>query len=199
MNPKYPPTAVKGMAMPTIMITADITISGHDAMHCRNGILLVRMTWIISVCVSAVAPEEMNGTIAPDTFLAPLTIDEKNDSIGACANQSRERCSDKGFLSISMADYLELLDASASQVRADKIGYIPSEVAPIGPSGRIAISDRPRAALRLIAQRAKTNQPRAEQSAALGPPARRQPTRPDQTRPDSRLTPGGIAIDSPTG
>ena len=55
--------------------------------------------------------------------MGPLTIDEKNDSIGACANQTRERCSDKGFLSMPIADYLELLDASARQIRADKTGY----------------------------------------------------------------------------
>ena len=66
-----------------------------------------------------------------DSFLSPLTIDEKNDPIGACANQSRERCSDKGFLSMSIEDYLELLDASARQVRSDKAGFTPSEVPPI--------------------------------------------------------------------
>ena len=66
-----------------------------------------------------------------DSFMAPLTIDEKNDSIGACANHTRERCSNKGFLSMPLADYLELLDASARQVRADKTGYTPADVAPI--------------------------------------------------------------------
>ncbi len=66
-----------------------------------------------------------------DTFLSPLTIDEKNDSIGACANQSKQRCSDKGFLSLSAMDYLELLDASSRMVRPDKKGYTPSDVAPI--------------------------------------------------------------------
>ena len=66
-----------------------------------------------------------------DSFLAPLTIDEKNDPMGACANRSRERCSDKGFLSMSIGDYLELLDASARQIREDKAGYTPSEVPPI--------------------------------------------------------------------
>ena len=30
-----------------------------------------------------------------------------------------------------LADYLELLDASARQVRADKTGYTPADVAPI--------------------------------------------------------------------
>ena len=51
-----------------------------------------------------------NGTKV-DSFLSPLTIDEKNDALGACANQARQRCSDKGFLSMSTMDYLELLDA----------------------------------------------------------------------------------------
>ena len=66
-----------------------------------------------------------------DSFLSPLTIDEKNDSIGTCANQTRQRCSDKGFLSMSTMDYLDLLDASARMVRSDKAGYTPSEVPPI--------------------------------------------------------------------
>lgn len=65
------------------------------------------------------------------SFLSPLTIDEKNDSVGACSNQTRERCSDKGFLSISTMDYLELLDASARMVRPEKKGYTPSDVPPI--------------------------------------------------------------------
>lgn len=65
------------------------------------------------------------------SFLSPLTIDEKKDSVGACSNQTRERCSDKGFLSISTMDYLELLDASARMVRPEKKGYTPSDVPPI--------------------------------------------------------------------
>jgi hypothetical protein len=68
---------------------------------------------------------------AVDSFLSPLTIDEKNDPIGACANQMRQRCSDKGFLSISTLDYLELLDASSRMVRPDKTGYTPYDVPPI--------------------------------------------------------------------
>jgi len=66
-----------------------------------------------------------------DSFLSPLTINEKNDSIGACANQTRVRCSDKGFLSLSTMDYLELLDASSRMVRPDKTGFTPSDIAPV--------------------------------------------------------------------
>ena len=66
-----------------------------------------------------------------DSYLAPLTIDEKNDPVGMCANQTGERCSDKGFLSMSVVDYLQLLDASARQIREDKTGYTPPETPPI--------------------------------------------------------------------
>ena len=45
--------------------------------------------------------------------------------------KTRERCSDKGFLSMPIADYLDLLDASARQIRADKTGYTLADVAPI--------------------------------------------------------------------
>ncbi len=66
-----------------------------------------------------------------NSFLSPLTIDEKNDSVGTCASQSRQRCSDKGFLSMSTMDYLELLDASSRMIRLDKSGYTPADVPPI--------------------------------------------------------------------
>ena len=66
-----------------------------------------------------------------DSFLSPLTIDEKHDSLGACVNQTGVRCSDKGFLSMPIADYLELLDVSGRMIRADKSGYTPAAVAPI--------------------------------------------------------------------
>ena len=66
-----------------------------------------------------------------DSFMSPLTLDEKNDAVGPCPNQTRQRCSDKGFLSMSLRDYLELLDASARLVRADKSGSTPADVAPI--------------------------------------------------------------------
>jgi hypothetical protein len=72
-----------------------------------------------------------NSSTRVDSFLSPLTIDEKKDPTGACANKTRERCSDKGFVSVSIMDYLELLDVSARIVRPDKSGHTPSDVAPI--------------------------------------------------------------------
>ena len=70
-------------------------------------------------------------SMLPDSFLSPLTIDEKNDPIGPCASQSGRRCSDKGFLSMSTMDYLELLDATARITRDDKAGAMAMDLPPI--------------------------------------------------------------------
>ena len=67
----------------------------------------------------------------PDSFLAPLSIDEKKDALGPCASTTTKRCSDKGFLALSARDYLELLDATARIVRLDKSGATPSDLPPI--------------------------------------------------------------------
>ena len=69
------------------------------------------------------------GKFSQGRYRAVRILDE--ETLLACANQTRERCSDKGFLSMPIADYLELLDASARQIRADKIGYTPADVAPV--------------------------------------------------------------------
>ena len=42
-----------GSQAPTAMMTAVVSVSGQLARLCRNGILFVRMTWMISVCVSS--------------------------------------------------------------------------------------------------------------------------------------------------
>ncbi|GAA5505647.1 hypothetical protein [Novipirellula caenicola] len=68
---------------------------------------------------------------AIDGFLSPLSIDERFDPIGPCVSQSATRCSNKGFLSVSTADYLEMLDWTARQVRPGKRGRTPSGVPPV--------------------------------------------------------------------
>jgi len=59
------------------------------------------------------------------SFLSPLEIDERSDDVGPCASQTGQRCSDKGFLSMSLASYLELLDWTARQFVAVKQGATP--------------------------------------------------------------------------
>jgi len=60
-----------------------------------------------------------------DSLLAPLSIDELRDSIGPVPSKSPSRASDKGYLPMPLASYLELLDFTARQVRGDKRGSTP--------------------------------------------------------------------------
>ena len=57
--------------------------------------------------------------------LSPITIDELRSELGACGHRSGYRASDKGFLQMSVADYLDLLDWTARQIRTDKRGSTP--------------------------------------------------------------------------
>jgi hypothetical protein len=77
------------------------------------------------------ATPSRNASRAPDRFLAPLELDEHGGEPGACANRSGTRCSDKGFLPISVPAYLQLLDWTARQAIPGKRGSTPSDVPPI--------------------------------------------------------------------
>ena len=63
----------------------------------------------------------------PDRFLAPLTIDALCDELGQHASASGYRCSDNGFLNMSVENYLELLDWTARQPVAGKPGVTPAD------------------------------------------------------------------------
>ena len=63
--------------------------------------------------------------IPRDGWLAPMTLNPR--SHGPVAHKQGLRASDKGFLSISLEDYLKLLDWTGRQGRPDKRGKIPAE------------------------------------------------------------------------
>lgn len=64
-----------------------------------------------------------------DDWLSPIADD---DARGAGVRvSSARRASDRGFLPLSLDDYLSLLDWTGRQVRADKRGAIPAELRPI--------------------------------------------------------------------
>ena len=65
------------------------------------------------------------------SWMSPIEIDEQRDPTGPCLDNSSRRASSKGFVSISMARFLELLDWTGRQLRADKVGKIPDHLAPI--------------------------------------------------------------------
>ncbi|TWU03457.1 hypothetical protein Pla100_03840 [Neorhodopirellula pilleata] len=66
-----------------------------------------------------------------DSFLAPLSIDQQSDPVGPCVSSSAFRCSDRGFLAMSLEDYLLLLDWTARQSVDGKRGTTPVCVPPI--------------------------------------------------------------------
>ena len=74
---------------------------------------------------------ERSGRRRKSGWLAPIEINERRDSAGADRDQTGRRASLKGFLSIPLAQYLDLLDWTGRQVRGDKRGAIPKHLAPI--------------------------------------------------------------------
>ena len=66
-----------------------------------------------------------------DAFLAKLSIDERNDSIGSLISKTNQRCSDKGFLALTTSEYFELLDWTARQIVPGKEGRTPESCPPI--------------------------------------------------------------------
>jgi len=63
--------------------------------------------------------------------MSPLEINEKSDPAGADASPCGRRASLKGFLSMPLTKYLELLDWTGRQLRSANRGTIPAELAPI--------------------------------------------------------------------
>jgi REP element-mobilizing transposase RayT len=69
--------------------------------------------------------------LSRDRHLSPLAIDERHDPIGACLSLSGQRASDKGFLPMSEAAYLELLDWTARELKPGKRGQTPANLEPL--------------------------------------------------------------------
>ena len=67
----------------------------------------------------------------PDCFLSPVSVDELRDALGPQPSASQHRCSDKGFASMTTADYLQLLDWTARQIVGGKRGSTPADAPPI--------------------------------------------------------------------
>ena len=53
MNPRTGPSGETGSQTPTAITASVVSVSGQLGRLCRKGILLVRMTWMIRVCVSS--------------------------------------------------------------------------------------------------------------------------------------------------
>lgn len=64
-----------------------------------------------------------------DAWLCPVSADGDPPDVARAA--ASRRASNKGFLSMDLDDYLRILDWTGRQVRRDKRGAIPDELAPI--------------------------------------------------------------------
>ncbi|MEQ8785774.1 MAG: hypothetical protein RIC55_05725 [Pirellulaceae bacterium] len=81
-----------------------------------------------------------------DAWLAPLPLDEGEAPVGPAPSVPGEscvtgkRCSDRGFLPLTLLQYLELLDWTGRQQVPGKRGVIPNETPPI--LARLGIAER---------------------------------------------------------
>ncbi|MFN7731765.1 MAG: hypothetical protein ACK5OB_07675, partial [Pirellula sp.] len=75
------------------------------------------------------AAKRKGAKVPRDAWLSPLTLNPR--AHGHMAHKQGLRASDKGFLDISLENYLELLDWTGRQGRPDKRGKIPDNYQPI--------------------------------------------------------------------
>ena len=64
-------------------------------------------------------------------WMSPIEINECKDPTGPDPSSDRRRASWKGFLSISLSTYLQLVDWTGRQLHRGKVGVIPDHLAPI--------------------------------------------------------------------
>jgi len=66
-----------------------------------------------------------------DAFLAPVSIDERKDALGPHPSRNGRRSSDKGFLTMAEAEYLEILDWLVRDRVAGKRRATPLSAPPV--------------------------------------------------------------------
>lgn len=66
-----------------------------------------------------------------DGFLSPVALEERTGDSGAVPSQTGQRCGDKGFLLITVEDYLLLLDWTARLPVKGKRGKTPEALRPL--------------------------------------------------------------------
>ncbi len=81
--------------------------------------------------VQTASAKKRSSVESPDRFLSPVPLDEHSGEIGAVLNREGVRASNKGFLPMSLTDYLQLLDWTARRVVRGKRGKTPDGVSPI--------------------------------------------------------------------
>jgi hypothetical protein len=104
----------------------------HDEEQATPSVIPEKLKLVTPQAIHAAsAPPTALAAFFADRFLSPITINEQTDPIGPVASTGGFRCSDKGFLPIPVAGYLELLDWTARQFAAGKRGSTPLDAPPI--------------------------------------------------------------------
>lgn len=116
-----PYTSAQQRALELKRQTSSSPTIGSGAAHAPNG-----------------APHSLLRPIAQS--LSPVCLSDEGSGIGPCVHTGGKRASDKGFLQLSTAEYLELLDWTARQLRSDKRGATPASAAPLFE--RLGIDER---------------------------------------------------------
>jgi len=112
---------VCGMYVDLNPVRAGEVRSPEAASHCS-------VSFRVRACLDAKDPKKA-GVPAADGWLAPLTLEK--DQLGDMPCASGRRASDKGLLSLTLEEYLQLLDWCGRQLRSDKRGAIPADLAPL--------------------------------------------------------------------
>ena len=101
-------------------IRAGEALTPESSLHCSVG-------WRIAARDRT--NDEGSSSPAADQWLAPLTL--APDHLGDVPCENGPRASNKGLLSLSLDEYLQLLDYVGRQECTDERGAIPAELAPI--------------------------------------------------------------------
>lgn len=85
----------------------------------------------LAVAAAVVQRKEKAAAEARDRSLAPIQLDELRDALQVQPSRSGFRCSNRGFLNMSVPDYIELLDWTARSIVPGKRGATPAEAPPV--------------------------------------------------------------------
>lgn len=104
------------------------TLEGSEHTSLKRRIEALRMNLAESAQPAAAEQSlEPSASQPRDAFLAPLEIDQLQDELGPRPHTGGQRCSDKGFLAMTLGAYLALLDWTARQLVPGKTGATPEE------------------------------------------------------------------------
>jgi hypothetical protein len=102
-------------------IRAGEVLTPEDSRHCS--------VWYRIQARQPETPGVPSNPSPRDGWLAPLTL--QPDHLGDVPSDTGRRASDKGLLSLTLEEFLQLLDYSGRQLVPGKRGTIPADLAPI--------------------------------------------------------------------